>query len=27
MKSIGEMPENSKFHPLVLAYASDYNLF
>jgi acyl-CoA thioesterase II len=26
MKSIGEMPENSKFHPLVLAYASDYNL-
>jgi acyl-CoA thioesterase II len=26
MKSIGEMPENPKFHPLVLAYASDYNL-
>jgi acyl-CoA thioesterase-2 len=26
MKSIGEMPENSTFHPLVLAYASDYNL-
>lgn len=26
MKSIGEMPGNSKFHPLVLAYASDYNL-
>lgn len=26
MKSIGKMPENSKFHPLVLAYASDYNL-
>lgn len=26
MKSVGEMPENPKFHPLVLAYASDYNL-
>jgi acyl-CoA thioesterase-2 len=26
MKSIGEMPENSSLHQLVLAYASDYNL-